>query len=343
MDRLFTYVGWLIAMGACGAAVLLYANLQNRESELESVRRELAGLLNARAEERDRRNERLSRELEETRARVVELEERVAAQAARPRASGSGASVPRRVSRESTQDVDAAALLEGVLAGVDENKPPAAQGRTPGGDAAEDSAARALNARANAQVNVLYREFIDALAMDPAGKDAVRAALRDYLRAAVRAGMASLEDGYGDHAGLEDEFARLDAQLHERLAALLAPADLAYFDEYQQAVAARQLAAGIETRLSLMAPELTPENQQLVLDIMLEETLARQTNAALVVPPDGALRVQDEAYQQLLARVAQYMDPAQYAVLERFVASQQEMAERFMGGMPAGADASAGP
>lgn len=337
MDRLFTYVGWLVAIGACIAAVLLYANLQDRESELELLRRDLTEFQRARAQDRDRRSDRLNRELEQAQARIAELEGRAAQQVPRQPRAGGAPSTPRRVVRETEPDVDAAALLEGMLAGVEANERPAVPPAQP------DDAARALNANANARVNLLYREFLDSLAMDPAGKDAVRAVLRAYLQAAARAGMNSLDGGYEDRAVLHEEFAQLDAQLHEQLAALLPPEEMAYFDEYQQALVERQLATGIETQLRLMAPELIPENQQIVVDIMLDEVLARHAGAGLVSPPEGALRVQEEAYQQLLARARQYMEPEQFAVLERFVAAQQEMAAGFLGEMAPKQDAASAP
>ena len=71
--------------------------------------------------------------------------------------------------------------------------------------------------------------------------------------------------------------------------------------------------------------------------------MARQAGAGLVAPPEDALRVQEEAYQQLLARARQYMDPEQFAVLERFVAAQQEMAAGFFGEMAPKQEAASAP
>lgn len=326
MERLTTYAGWLLGMVALAASILLYAELQN-------VRQQLANESTRLERQKQARGAGMSSKLDKAKARIAELEEELGAlRTAKDEAPNKEAEQAAEVA------VDPSVLLQGMLAGAEKGATPANEedasepGNTFGKMLEGEHGERMLDASSDMQINMSYRDFFAGLALDPEREEAVREVLRRFMRKTARTGMRAMGGG-GDMDALSEEMAVAEEAMRAELAEILTPEELAYFDEYQATLPARQMAMGMEMQLNMMAPDLTAENRQLMVDLMVEEMLAQQPeqagNAFSMMPQD-AMEMQHQAYTRLLERAAQYMESDQYAIAEGFIQQQQETTSVFM-------------
>ncbi|MFP4501239.1 MAG: hypothetical protein ACLFTT_09605 [Candidatus Hydrogenedentota bacterium] len=316
MERLTTYAGWLLGMVALAASILLYAELQN-------VRQELANESSQLERQKQARGAGMASKLDKAKARIAELEEELGA---------------LREARERSGDsVDPGILLKGVLAGAEDEALEQSNG---GGNQASATGGlfqgipqdRAIEAGSKMQVNMFYRDLFHALGLEPARKAEVRTILADYMSAQARAGEA-VYGGTGDMDSYSARMQGAEEAMRDQLAQVLTAEELAYFEQYEAEMPARQMAMGMEMQIDMMAPDLTQENRQLVVDLMVEEMTApeaSQPDNGAVPMPEAALAQQSAAYERILAQAAQYMEPDQFAIVEEFVHQQEELAAPYI-------------
>jgi hypothetical protein len=324
MERLTTYAGWFLGMVTLAVSILLYA-------ELQSVRQQLAAASERTGTRAQMPDSETAARLKRAQERIAKLEDELA----------SAKSALAEAAEESAPTMDPGSLLENMLAGAGqsaEDAPPAREPSGEGGMLGGVPEERMIDPGTGMQVSMVYGEFLRELGLAPEQDAAVRAALGEYLQKQTQAAAYMRETPQNRDTILADlEDAR--SMMRSELAGILSPEELAYFDEYEAVLPARQLAESMETQLNALAAGLTHDNRQLLIDLMVEEMFAtpHATNQnTLLLLPEAAFQMQHDAYLRMLERAGEYMEPEQYAIAEDFVHQQVEtfasLLEGYQGG-----------
>lgn len=189
--------------------------------------------------------------------------------------------------------------------------------------------------------DITYGDLNAMLGLTEERADAVRRILKEHQKNAfkmtgdVLTGNAEPED-----RGKYDA----DADLLSALSEVLDPDELEAFEEFEAEIPARMLRNSYQTTLSILARGLSPENRELTLDVLVEETLLANQGG---LDPDPVAALQPEilrkqfdsqlaAFEATLDRLSGAMDDDQFAIVEHFVDQQiamQEMSRRVMQSM----------
>lgn len=140
----------------------------------------------------------------------------------------------------------------------------------------QSQAGSAYESMARMQVDVQFGEFLSSLGNNPAQRQQVEEALIKVI--SDRAELSSQVARSGGNAA-ELETLSSYAYLRGQLAPLLQPAQLRLLDEQQGAVAERNLRRNYGEQLARLGPDVTEENRELVLDILVPHMLFREDNA----------------------------------------------------------------
>ena len=192
--------------------------------------------------------------------------------------------------------------------------------------------------QANAQVDMVYADMFDELALPPDRAAAVRQVLIDSTLDEMRSGIEAMRDGKAVDA--EAQTAANDAreeQLRADLRSILTPEEFARWEQYADTKPARMLASSYDMQLNSLAPGLSLENRQLARDVLVEETLLLQTDSgdpfAGFADPETSIQTQAQILENAANRLATVFDAQQ---MERFQAfadyqlSLMESATRLM-------------
>ena len=147
---------------------------------------------------------------------------------------------------------------------------------------------------ARMQVDVQFREFLNALQGDTRHKAQVESAIIEVLteRAQLSNAVASGQGNAAELATASDY-----AYLRARLVPLLSPAELARLDNRRGGPSNAQLKQQYAEELARIAPTLTPANSELVLDTVVKHLQVGNSTAA----PLGQMSVDELVGQQMQA------------------------------------------
>lgn len=181
------------------------------------------------------------------------------------------------------------------------------------------------NAAAQTQVTAImemvYKDLFNALQLEPG----VKASLRELVKLSLEeeSALAAYAMTQGDVSGREYARWRDEerARLSEEVQALLTPQDYAAFEQFASQMDQRQLESILGNQIRMFSSGLTPENQQVVLQVAVEEFLAEQNavwNSDAPYNQREAVVLQMRAIETLRARLVDVLPDDQYAEFENW-------------------------
>ena len=148
---------------------------------------------------------------------------------------------------------------------------------------------------ARMQIQVQYREFLDALSVDAGHKTAVENALVAVLseRAELSARVASGQASTAELTNITDY-----AWLRERLAPLLSASELSALDNRSNAPSANQIKQQYAAELTRLSSSLTAADQDVVLDTLVKHLQTTSSDATLQLSVDELVSEQMRSFMQ---------------------------------------------
>ncbi len=148
---------------------------------------------------------------------------------------------------------------------------------------------------ARMQIQVQYREFLDALSGDAGHKTAVENALVAVLseRAELSARVASGQASTAELTNITDY-----AWLRERLAPLLSASELSALDNRSNAPSANQIKQQYAAELTRLSSSLTAADQDVVLDTLVKHLQTTSSDATLQLSVDELVSEQMRSFMQ---------------------------------------------
>ncbi len=148
---------------------------------------------------------------------------------------------------------------------------------------------------ARMQIQVQYREFLDALSGDVGHKTAVESALSAVLseRAELSARVASGRASTAELTNITDY-----AYLRERLAPLLSASELSVLDNRSNAPSANQIKQQYAAELTRLSSSLTAADQDVVLDTLVKHLQTASSDAALQLSVEEVVSEQMQSFMQ---------------------------------------------
>ncbi len=324
------FTGWAAALLLALLSGFLLIRLQERTTELASLRAEM-GRLQAAAQE-------TAQSLESLRATVDQIQK----QAAPPAATAAPAPPPAGAATDSAgtpapDDKPSIATLISSLgtdkAGLDSETDATGGSRstkphmkTFGGKDSEAMIAEI----AEMTMENMYDPWVDEMAFPPEVEARVRAVFVEHKKALMRSGKDYLG---GDFAGMVE--LPTDETLRQQLAEILGPDAMAAYDTYMAELPERMAEEAVDMQLMTQARGLSPEGSELFKAALVEEQLASEQGVSAVVQGEDDVSAFMEAYagayDRALERSREGLSERDLRILERFVERNRRMYEAFQG------------
>lgn len=326
MGKATSVGGWVVALTLLAATAYLYRvnqDLNARLSASNDERKEILVQVEAQSDQNMELSEmigKLSQGLDETQARLQQLEEATRDMARRRTGFSSFEELGEGIGAtlgELGAIVDLIVSGQAVMIGN-----PFVDLIT--GLVSEDT----LEAVARATVNMRYGDFIGGLDLDETRRAEVEDAFIQGTRAQIKRASSSFFTG--EASDEEPEDTDVDV-LREHLAQVLTQEELNRFDASQSDLRERNIRRNFRVQLRIFAAGLTPENLEHVLNVLVEESL-KAFDEDGTAPPSGLdfrgqLDMQKTVYPRALERLRDDLDAEQFAVFERFVDNQLALLE----------------
>jgi len=335
MEKRIAGIGWLVAVIAFVAALALGFQMMRayeRAARLDNEITALKARFDAAKTQADEAVQKSKEEIDGLHQQIAEIEDKTA-KADAPGLAGA-------------QPASAGDLLAGMLSALkpaEDKKEPgssgsdakanpmAAMAKMFQGEAGEKVAALGAGMAVDMAYQDLFKEW--NLPKDTEAK--VREMFRSYMAEQIKASIDMGQKGFSKEAAekLESEG---KARLREQLATVLTPEEMARWEEYESTLDERILEKQYDMQLGMLAPGLTPENRELVRDVLVEEFLAGQQNPRGVTDIQQGIDMQVDALERTRTRLAEsgQLDEAQLAEVDKFVTvmgQQMEMARAMFG------------
>ncbi|MEQ8954933.1 MAG: hypothetical protein RL120_12440 [Gammaproteobacteria bacterium] len=175
-----------------------------------------------------------------------------------------------------------------------------------------------FEAMARMQVDIQYRDFLDALGGSAAHREAAEQALTEVM--AARAEQSSLAVS----GQVTPEQLRVIASyeyLRDQMATVLNSTELQLLDSRQEGMAELQLRKNYQDQMGRIVPDVTEDNREMVLDVLVKHMLLDDLDAA----QRGRMSAEELVQQQLLS----LMD-ARVELQDRLQGEQLEMVNYFL-------------
>ncbi|PCJ61363.1 MAG: hypothetical protein COA73_07515 [Candidatus Hydrogenedentota bacterium] len=179
---------------------------------------------------------------------------------------------------------------------------------------------------AKMQVNMQYGDYLAMFADDPARQEEIRSILMEHAMeqsANVFSMMSGDEEGEFSFEDMADV-----TPVSELLADVLTPEELAEYEVYEEGNTARMMRQSFDMQMSMMAGGISPEGQQLIGDIYMEEWQIMVDGMADSSNPQPMMDTVN-LYEQVLARSAEYLTETEYTQFESYVDYQQTILSQF--------------
>jgi hypothetical protein len=354
--RLAAITGWLLALGAAGAAGIMYWEYRNAVSELQ-IARDGVDIVKKEAHALKRLNNQL--ELE-----VQALKEQQEQQQETPASAG----------------LDAAALLKGLLGnlegeeagkdnpfaalagqdseddatgeafgklfgsifgdmteGEDGADPFANIGKAMGDLFASEAGRNFLSSMSETILMQQYGDLFKELKLSPETEARVKEIYMAEMDKGMEAGLGMLS-GDVDFEALQDLSEQNDERLKQELAKVLTPPQMERLARYEEELPRRIMSDTYKRSLGVMVPGLSPGEVDTVAEVLVEESVALENGADSI---EGYLQLEAESFDRALARLAPQLSEEQFRQLETFLESQRQSKQAALeiiknsGGFPA--------
>lgn len=176
---------------------------------------------------------------------------------------------------------------------------------------------------ATTQVSLFYGDFLSELNVDAATREEIRAIINDFKGAEM---FDHILVARGELTQAEVKALDYSGQLRDALSTVLPPEELAYYDEYEDGMPERMIRQSYDLQLSMFAGEMTEENREFALDLMVDEMLTRQENreASPNSDQDPTAEIESiiEMFDSISLQLSEMLPEDQYAAFERFAEQQ---------------------
>lgn len=165
-----------------------------------------------------------------------------------------------------------------------------------------------------------YKDLFSQLKLSKDVEDQVRSIFRDHLADQIKSSTNAMKEG-GGKAQMDKDKADAKTRLKERLSTVLSPQELAQWEQYEDSLEEHLLARQYEMQLGMMAPGLTPENREAVVNVLVEEAIAAEGNISKTDNVfQAGIDMQSTVMDNTLERISAsgQFDESQMAELKRF-------------------------
>lgn len=340
MMKHLTWIGWLAAVCAVAAAAYLHLEGQRLEGQLQGVQavaarqdRETAELIGRLEEREDLEDEvaRLEDELAEAKRTIEVLQPKDEAKAGAEAPANPLLDILSSIGQKTEGQTKpgnpfaALASMFGGKEGEDEDVPKgplAAVAQMYEGEQGKKLAEYSASMTVNMQYGDMFRD----MNLPPETEEQVRDILKRHFARLMKEGMNMLKDGV-DEEKAEALDTDCEAELRHELGAVLSPEQMAQREAYEEVMEERMLAFQYDVQLGMFAPGLTPENREVVKEVLVEEMLVapEPSNLPNAMEVQGVLEREADALQRARERLVDYLDEEQFAEFERFLNQQEQM------------------